>query len=230
MGRLALLRAAILGALFALPGATALAQAAPEPQPLAPAQPPPLPPPSFGAPAPQQPPPPLPPPSWAPLPGSAPVIVMPPGYLEEPGRWPRKLKIEERGAPPPLGYHLSRDARRPLWATGTALFTAGHAVTGLVAGGLLASHGESVDGVLFVPILGPIIWAPMKQPLDTEDGRGLFAGMAIVTATQATGFALLIAGLVFKEPIYVRNDVFAKAEPRPIFSAGLDGVSAGVAF
>jgi len=227
----------------------ALGQPQPEPPPIAPVQLPPSQPPP-GQPPPGQPPPSQPPPSqppgggWIPGPqappgqwqepaGPGPVIVMPPGYLEQPGQWPRRLPVEEQGDPPPLGYHVSKEPRRALWIAGTSIFSAAYAITGLVAGGMLAEEGEAEDALLYIPILGPIIWAPIRSPLDTEDGRGLFTGMSLVTAAQGVGFALMIAGFVFKQPAFYRNDVDAKVEApavKPTFGFGPGGIQAGLSF
>jgi hypothetical protein len=162
-----------------------------------------------------------------------PVVVMPPGYLEQPGQWPRRLPIQEKGDPPPLGYHVSKEPRRALWASGTAIFVAGHAITGIVAGGMIAADGEEHDALLYIPVLGPIIWSPMESPLDTSDGRGLFAGMSLVTAAQGVGLALMISGFVFKQPAFYRNDVDAKLEApaiQPTFGFGPGGLQGGFTF
>jgi hypothetical protein len=187
------------------------------------------------------------PPQWVPgpPPGSqplwpqptnvgGPVVVMPPGYLEQPGQWPRRLPVQEKGDPPPLGYHASKEPRRALWASGTAIFVAGHAITGIVAGAMLSSDEDDAhDALLYIPVLGPILWAPVETPLDTSTGRGLFAGMSIVTAAQGVGLALMISGFVFKQPVFYRNDVNAKLEVpaiQPTFGFGPGGLQAGFAF
>lgn len=162
-----------------------------------------------------------------------PIVVMPPGYLEQPGQWPRRLPIQEKGDPPPLGYHVSKEPRRALWASGTAIFVAGHAITGIVAGAMLSADGEDHDALLYIPVLGPIIWSPIESPLDTSDGRGLFAGMSLVTAAQGVGLALMISGFVFKQPVFFRNDVDAKLEApaiQPTFSFGPGGLQGGFTF
>ncbi|MBL8741466.1 MAG: hypothetical protein JNK04_10245 [Myxococcales bacterium] len=206
------------------------------PAPGAPVQPPPGAPPNAVPAPPGAPPawvPGQPPPQWQPPNGPEGVVVMPPGYLEQPGRWPRRLPVQEKGDPAPLGYHVSKEPRRALWATGTAIFVAGHAITGLVAGAMIAGGGEEHDALLYIPVLGPIIWAPVESPLDTSDGRGLFAGMSLVTAAQGVGLALLISGFVFKQPVFYRNDVDAKLEEpaiRPTFSFGPGGVQGGFTF
>lgn len=169
----------------------------------------------------------------APDPSQGNVVVMPPGYLEQPGQWPRRLPVEEKGDPPPIGYHTSKEARRALWASGTAIFVAGHAITGIVAGAMLAGSGDSEHALLYIPVLGPIIWSPVISPLDTSDGRGLFAGMSLVTAAQGVGLALLISGFVFKQPVFFRNDVDAKLEEpaiKPTFNFGPGGVTGGFTF
>jgi hypothetical protein len=241
-------------ALFLCASAPSVAsgQPAPEPPPVPPPggqpvadpqQPQPAP---LGAPAPGQPPlqqPPLqqPPQQWQP--GQPPqwqdpslssgVVVMPPGYLEQPGQWPRRLPVQEKGDPAPLGYHVSKEPRKALWASGTAIFVAAHAITGIVAGGMLSNGGEEHDALLYIPVLGPIIWSPVEDGLDTSEGRGLFAGMSLVTAAQGVGLALMISGFVFKQQVFYRNDVDAKLEKpaiQPTFGFGPGGMQGGFAF
>jgi hypothetical protein len=235
-----------------LAGSSVSAIAAAQPQPGPPPEPPPggqpvaqplQMQPAPAPPAPGQPPPQV---QWGPgAPGGAqpqwpqaanpngPVVVMPPGYLEQPGQWPRRLPIQEKGDPPPLGYHVSKEPRKALWASGTAIFVAGHAITGVVAGAMLSAGGEEHDALLYIPVLGPIIWSPIESPLDTSDGRGLFAGMSLVTAAQGVGLALMISGFVFKQPVFFRNDVDAKLEEpaiQPTFGFGPGGLTGGFAF
>lgn len=244
-------RAFCVALLVASAPAIATAQPAPPPEPPPGGQPVAQPlqaqPAPDAAPAPGQPPLQGPPPQWVPgqpagpqpqWPQAAnpqgPVVVMPPGYLEQPGQWPRRLPVQEKGDPAPLGYHVSKEPRRALWATGTAIFVAGHAITGIVAGAMLSSDDDDAhDALLFIPVLGPIIWAPVETPLDTADGRGLFAGMSIVTAAQGVGMALMIAGFVFKQPVFYRNDVNAKLEApaiQPTFGFGPGGLTGGFMF
>lgn len=135
------------------------------------------------------------------------LVVMPPGFAESPGLFPRVKEMKSRRAPPPPGYHPGKEARRPLWISGTAIFAASHAVTGLTAGALWAGSGDETYGLLYIPILGPVIWSPVAFGLGSDDDRAMFAGMSLITAVQGVGFGLLLAGVVFPKNVYLRNDV-----------------------
>lgn len=151
----------------------------------------------------------------APAPPPTNVVVMPPGYWEQPGLFPRDVDVEDRRVPPPPGYRLDREARKPLWLAGTIIFTVTHAVTAFT-GGLLWSTGDSEfeeAGLLMVPVVGPVIWAPVAKGVESDEGRATFAGMSLLTAIQATGLGLLIGGFVLKKPVYRRNDVAFREAP-----------------
>lgn len=167
------------------------------------------------------------------------VVVMPPGFLERPGRFPRILAISDRRAPIPVGYHLGREPRKPLWVAGTAIFAASHALTGLTAGGLLADNPDDGEyGLLFLPVIGPVVWAGVTNGLGDEDARTLFAGMSAVTAVQGIGFGLMLAGFSFPRRVHVRNDVASAASstiadaegPSLTFSIRPGGVGLAVDF
>lgn len=158
-------------------------------------------------------------PTWgAPAPIPAPptnVVTMPPGYWEQPGLFPRDIDVEDRRVPPPVGYRLDREARRPLWLAGTIIFSISHAATAFT-GGLLWSTGEGEfenTWLLMIPVVGPVIWAPIDRGIESDDGRATFAGMSLLTAVQATGLGLLIGGFVLKKPVYRRNDIASHEVP-----------------
>lgn len=157
------------------------------------------------------------------------VIVMPPGFLERPGRFPRILPMTDRRAPIPVGYHLGREPRRPLWVAGTAIFAAAHAITGLTAGGLLADTDDEQYGLLFLPVLGPVVWSGAAHGLGSADDRVLFAGMSLVTAIQGVGFGLMLAGFSFPRRVFVRNDV-ASLDAQLRFSIRPGGLGLAVDF
>jgi hypothetical protein len=137
------------------------------------------------------------------------VVVMPPGYLEQPGRFPRSFPVLDPREAPPVGYRMAREARKPLWLSGTIIFSISHAITALVGGGLYAGGDNEYDEalLLMVPLVGPVIWSPIAKGIESDDGRATFAGMTIITAVQATGFGLMLGGFVLKRPVYRRNDV-----------------------
>jgi hypothetical protein len=66
----------------------------------------------------------------------------------------------------------------------------------------------SNDGVLAVPVLGPVIWAG-QQHVDQSDvgGRMATMGLAFDTLLQAGGLAMAIAGAATKHKIRVRDRV-----------------------
>ena len=145
---------------------------------------------------------------WQPAP-TPDVVVMPPGYLEQPGRFPRSFPVADSREAPPVGYRIAREARKPLWLSGTIIFSVSHAITALVGGGLYAGGDNEYEEalLLMVPLVGPVIWSPIAKGIESDDGRATFAGMTIITAVQATGFGLMLGGFVLKRPVYRRNDV-----------------------
>lgn len=163
--------------------------------------PPPAQPPPQGMAAPQ---------GWAPVaPQPTEVVMMPPGYLEQPGRFPRNVPVEDIRVPPPVGYRVEKEPRKPLWLAGTIIFSVSHAITGLTGGGLYSSGDREYEDawLLMVPVIGPVIWSPLAYGIESDEARATFAGMSLITAVQATGLGLMIGGFALRRPVYRRNDV-----------------------
>ncbi len=203
------------------PTATAV-QSAPQqvpPGPMGPAQPPP---PGMLQPFQQ---------GWAPP--QPEVVMMPPGYLEQPGRFPRVVPVEDIRVPPPIGYRVEKEPRKPLWLSGTIIFTISHAITGLTGGGLFAGGDNDYEDawLLMVPVVGPVVWSPVAMGLESDDARAMFAGMSLITAVQATGLGLMIGGFALRKPVYRRNDV-AEVDDQTTVSLvpGLSGATLQIDF
>jgi hypothetical protein len=140
--------------------------------------------------------------------------------------------------PPPAGYVRRKRIRKNL-VTGGAI-TAGTlwvaSIVGAVAG---AATGTEGTAVLTIPVVGPVIgfWTITKKraPYDIDGGAhdidgGAYGGIAYVAllgldaAGQATGVALLIAGLAAKKSEFVRSNL-AEIEVLPILGPGRTGLT-----
>jgi len=167
-------------------------------------------------------------PAWTPgaPPGYGPVIVMPPGFLEWPGRWPRRVAVDRDDGPPPLGYHHATEPPKALWISGTVIFAVSHGISALLGGGFLAANGDEEHGLLFLPVLGPVVWAPVVAP----DSEALIGVMTGVTVVQGVGLGLLISGLALRRPIHLRNDVVSATDPQASVSVGPGGATFGLEF
>ena len=126
----------------------------------------------------------------------------------------RRWRSRTRGEPP-LGYRLSDEPRRGLWVAGVTTLASSYGLAALVGGGFLASDADSneLGAILFVPLLGPVIFAAANEPITTPAGRLAFTFGALGSAIEGTGFGLLLAGFVFPRPIYLRNDVEGPPSP-----------------
>jgi hypothetical protein len=145
------------------------------------------------------------------------VASMPPGYMDGPGLWPRKLEVDDARLPPPLGYRLSTEPRRNLWVAGLATLASSYGVAAIFGGAYMTSDDEDAVGrgaTLFIPLLGPAIFAAAVEPITTPDGRAGFAIGALGSAAEGVGFGLLLAGFVFPRPVYLRNDVDGPPSPK----------------
>ncbi|WP_437478183.1 hypothetical protein WME75_29785 [Sorangium sp. So ce1014] len=159
------------------------------------------------------------PPGYAP-PGYAPPGYAPPGYPPPPGYaptappvilgMPRTLPFKER-EPPPEGYRLETQMSRRLVIAGTIVLGTAWALSALTAGSILA-EGESGAGSyapLLVPVGGPFITLATGEDIDFSSDDGRVAGSLVLLdgLTQVTGFALLVAGLVSNQQVWVRSDI-----------------------
>jgi hypothetical protein len=143
------------------------------------------------------------------------VVSMPPGFMDVPGQWPRKLEVDDARLPPPLGYRLSTEPRRGLWVAGVTTLASSYGLAALIGGGVLASDSDTneLGALLFVPLMGPVLFAAANEPITTPSGQLGFAFGAIGSAIEGTGFGLLLAGFVFPRPVYLRNDVDGPPSP-----------------
>ncbi|WP_437574227.1 hypothetical protein [Sorangium sp. So ce887] len=171
-----------------------------------------------GYPPPGYPPPGYPPPGYPP-PGYSPPGYAPPGYPPPPGHayaplvilgMPRTLPFKER-EPPPEGYRLETQMSRRLVVAGSIVLGTAWALAALTAGSILA-EGESEAGSyapLFVPVGGPFITLATGEDIDFSSDDGQVAGTLVLLGglTQVTGFALLVAGLVSNQQVWVRSDI-----------------------
>ncbi|WP_437644292.1 hypothetical protein [Sorangium sp. So ce362] len=159
------------------------------------------------------------PPGYAP-PGYLPPGYAPPGYPPPPGYapaappvilgMPRTLPFKER-EPPPAGYRLETQMSRRLVVAGSIVLGTAWALAALTAGSILA-EGESEAGSytpLFVPVGGPFITLATGEDIDFSSDGGQVAGSLVLLngLTQVTGFALLVAGLVSNQQVWVRSDI-----------------------
>jgi hypothetical protein len=120
---------------------------------------------------------------------------------DEPSPLPPAPAVAEarRGdTPVPAGYHAETRARPGLIIGGAIplgiLYT-----FSWIAGGVVNATGGSGD-FLYVPVFGPFL-----QMTKTRDG-GNNGILAIDGLGQAAGAAMLVAGIVWREKVLVRND------------------------
>ncbi|MDI1442792.1 hypothetical protein [Polyangium sp. 6x1] len=187
----------------------------------APALPPPPPPPA----APQAAPPPgMPPPGvqpgQPPYPYPYPYPYGQPGYPYPPpppgyGYPPAGVETQElkpvmpyKGGVVPPGYVLEERVRKGLVIAGSVLFGTFYLFT--AAGAAAAESNSAPWGALYVPVIGPFIVAGAGNFRgDAEVVRPLFVLDGII---QAGGAAMLIAGIVAKQKVLVREDLVARTE------------------
>ena len=214
------LGAVSLGLVLLTATATSAAQtkkAPPPPPPTAATPPPPPPPPADattpppGTPPPGaqpgQPPYPYPYPYGQPPPG---YPYPPPGYGYPPGEAPPEMKpvMPYKGGVIPPGYVLEERMRKGLVIAGSIVFGTFYLFT--VAGATAAESSQAPWGALYVPVLGPFIVAAAGDFRgDSQIVRPLFVLDGII---QAGGAAMLIAGIVAKQKVLVREDLAARTE------------------
>lgn len=107
-----------------------------------------------------------------------------------------------------------------MWIAGLSVFAAVYGVTGLVGGGI-ASGGHEEGMILLLPFVGPPIYIGNEG-----GGAGSIIAMSLLGAIQATGFGLMIGGLVATRKVYLRNDV-ALVEPTITVGPGTLGLRMG---
>ena len=140
------------------------------------------------------------------------------------------------GLPVPPGYHVEKRSATGLIGTGIGMTALGY-IVGLGVG--VDHHFEGSLGWLVVPIVGAwpaVAGNKITCQAETVDGAKRCLGDAYTQATtiaivavdgmvQATGVALLVAGLLSGHSELVRDDVQVTARQRPEggFDFGLSG-------
>jgi hypothetical protein len=156
------------------------------------------------------------PPGYAPAPpGYAPA---PPGYAPAPRRaatsprryqGPRELSYRE-GRPVPAGYHVEERYRKGLIGSGAGVFGGVYLLTLLTASTFHEATDDSGFAAAYVPVIGPLIAIGTVGP---GPSGGMFLTLSAVA--QGTGLGLLIAGLVHKKKVLVRDLAGLRLELRP---------------
>ena len=154
------------------------------------------------------------PPGGYPSPYPPGAYPYPPGaypYPSSPEVLPPTLPYQEGRANPP-GYHLERHVQRRLAIPGASLLGGAWLVSVATAATLV---GSSSVTPLFFPIAGPFITI---HTADLSLGGEPWPVTALIIdgIAQTTGAALLLAGLVLKQPIWVKDkDPKATASDSP---------------
>ncbi|WP_437708796.1 hypothetical protein WMF45_31590 [Sorangium sp. So ce448] len=243
--RTVLSMAALLGALALATPATAESDAPPSAQSTAP---------SGYAPSPAGVPPGYAPPGYAP-PGHGPPGHAPPGYALPPGYppppdhvppgyvpyapsvilgMPRTLTFTEGGIRP-AGYRVETQMNRRLVVAGSIVLASAWALSALTAGSILSEGGSDAVSYspMLVPVGGPFITLGTGEDVDVDrdDGRLAAALLLFDGATQVTGFALLVAGLVGNQRVWVRDDIPSKVSVQaPELTVGPTGATLRMSF
>lgn len=140
---------------------------------------------------------------------------------------PRTLPYKD-GASAPPGYRLDTQRNAKLARVGGVVLGSAWALTALAAGTILSERtSASADyAPLFVPVVGPFITAGTGRDVNFSDSGGLLPGSLLILdgLAQATGLALLVAGLVSNQKVWVRDDIPRKASlPAPEILVGPTG-------
>ncbi|KYF75604.1 hypothetical protein BE17_09205, partial [Sorangium cellulosum] len=141
---------------------------------------------------------------YAPPPGYAPYV---PAVIYG---MPRTLPFKEEGERPD-GYRLETQMSRRLIVAGSIVLGSAWALSALTAGTIL-SEGDSGSvsySPLLVPVGGPFITLATGEDVDFSDDDGQVTGTFVLLdgLTQVTGLALLVAGLVANQKVWVRDDI-----------------------
>ncbi len=145
---------------------------------------------------------------------------------------PRPYVIKDGGdEPPPAGYVRRKRIRKNL-VTGGAITAGTLWVASIVGAAAGAATGTEGTAVLTIPVVGPVIgfWTIKKKRAPNDIDAGAYGGIAYVAllgldaAGQATGVALLIAGLAAKKSEFVRSNL-AEIEVLPILGPGRTGLT-----
>jgi hypothetical protein len=86
---------------------------------------------------------------------------------------------------------------------------------------------------MLVPVGGPFITLGTGEDVDVDrdDGRLAAALLLFDGATQVTGFALLVAGLVGNQRVWVRDDIPSKVSVQaPELTVGPTGATLRMSF
>jgi len=113
--------------------------------------------------------------------------------VEEPAR-----EIPYEGGVIPLGYKLDERVNKGLVVAGASVFGSLYGLSVLV--GITGIDSNVPLELLLIPVIGPFVYmaegsSPGANPILLLDGIG-----------QATGAALLIAGVVAKKKVLIRTD------------------------
>ena len=139
---------------------------------------------------------------------SAPAALDPWESAPLPWYAPHTLPYAE-GMPLPPGYHVIRRRPRALLAAGAALLGGSYLASALTAATVIAGHARHRSEVapLFAPLAGPWITLATSRDaaLNDPDRRANGVFVMIDGVAQITGAALIVAGLVLREPVLVRT-------------------------
>ncbi|MGK4003206.1 hypothetical protein WMF31_11325 [Sorangium sp. So ce1036] len=140
---------------------------------------------------------------------------------------PRTLPYKD-DAPAPHGYRLGTQMNRRLARAGAIVLGSSWALAALTAGTVLSEGSSESESYapLLVPVAGPFITLGTGEDIDFSDGDGRLSGALVLVdgLAQATGLALLVAGLVANQKIWVRDDIPQGASlPAPEILVGPTG-------
>jgi hypothetical protein len=140
---------------------------------------------------------------------------------------PRTLPYKD-GAPAPHGYRLETQMNRKLARAGAIVLGSSWALAALTAGTVLSEGSSESESYapLLVPVAGPFITLGTGEDIDFSDGDGRLSGALVLVdgLAQATGLALLVAGLVANQKVWVRDDIPREASlPAPEILVGPTG-------
>jgi hypothetical protein len=129
------------------------------------------------------------------------------------------------GCPVPPGYRRVLSVRTPVVSAGTVVFSISYLFVAFV--GYMQPHQQD-SGWLYAPLVGPLVYASKHGQHQREFQDYLQDSYVIDSSIQLVGATMIVAGLLSRRELLVRNEPTYSRPRWSVMPAALSGRGIGI--